>query len=350
MRRYLVFVFSLSALLSLGSCAPTVVTKVHSPVSGHEAEDERVVLDASGSKSNKKSSKKSWVAAAAEAEKNDDIYTKLDMHRGDIDIDASKFTSAEMLYPSTAIYDPFGSDNIFVLDLKELKKEFTYPVPGKGYRTSPYGPRSGRMHYGVDLKADKGDDICAAFDGVVRVSRYISAYGNVITIRHYNGLETTYSHNTRNKVKVGDEVKSGDVIALAGSTGRATGVHLHFELRVVGQAINPELLLDIDNRSILSNTLYIYRKGTTIAAAHYLPYGFGGKKDSADEKAESKSESKSETTAKQSSSKAVYHTIKSGDTLYALALKYKTTVAKICSLNKITEKTTLKLGRKLRIK
>ena len=118
-----------------------------------------------------------------------------------------------------------------------------YPLPGAKV-ISPYGRRDGRTHTGVDIKTKANDDILAAFDGEVVMSQRYGAYGNLIKIRHQKGLETWYSHNSKNLVKVGDRVKAGQVIALVGQTGRATTPHLHFEVRLNGSAMNPNVLFD----------------------------------------------------------------------------------------------------------
>lgn len=118
-----------------------------------------------------------------------------------------------------------------------------YPLPGAKV-ISPYGRRDGRTHTGVDIKTKANDDILAAFDGEVVMSQRYGAYGNLIKIRHQKGLETWYSHNSKNLVKVGDRVKAGQVIALVGQTGRATTPHLHFEVRLNGSAMTPNMLFD----------------------------------------------------------------------------------------------------------
>lgn len=126
---------------------------------------------------------------------------------------------------------------------KEQDLAVFYPLPGAKV-ISPYGRRGGRSHTGVDIKTRPNDNILAAFDGVVTMSQRYAAYGNLIKIRHERGLETWYSHNSKNLVSVGDRVKAGQVIALTGQTGRASTAHLHFELRLNGAAQNPSLLFD----------------------------------------------------------------------------------------------------------
>lgn len=135
-------------------------------------------------------------------------------------------------------------------DRKNQKREIAfYPLPGAKV-ISPYGRRGGRAHTGVDIKTVPNDNILAAFDGEVIMSQKYAAYGNLIKIRHENGLETWYSHNSKNLVQVGDKVKAGQVIALTGQTGRATTPHLHFELHVNGNRVNPSLLFDHSTNSV----------------------------------------------------------------------------------------------------
>lgn len=140
--------------------------------------------------------------------------------------------------------DPFAGGSKFTLNLASIgKEEWSYPLPGAKV-ISPFGARGGRRHTGTDLKTKPSDGILAAFDGVVTMSQPYSGYGNCIVIRHPNGLETLYSHNARNLVKVGQHVKAGQKIALTGRTGRATTEHLHFEVRVKGRPYNSSLIFN----------------------------------------------------------------------------------------------------------
>ena len=123
--------------------------------------------------------------------------------------------------------------------------------------TSPYGwrKRFGRMHKGIDLKANVGDTIRAAFDGKVRISKFErGGFGFYLVVRHYNNIETVYAHLSRFLVKPEQYVKAGQPIALSGNTGRSTGPHLHFEIRYMGQAINPEEIFNFKSKSIISQT------------------------------------------------------------------------------------------------
>ncbi|MEX0278070.1 MAG: DUF5930 domain-containing protein [Ruegeria sp.] len=109
---------------------------------------------------------------------------------------------------------------------------------GFGFRRDPFtGGR--RMHSGVDFAGAHGTDIYATADGVVTFEGWKSGYGRVVTIQHAFGIETVYAHNTKNRVKKGQRVSRGDHIADMGSTGRSTGTHLHYEVRVNGKPVNP---------------------------------------------------------------------------------------------------------------
>ncbi len=138
------------------------------------------------------------------------------------------------------------------IDEAKAEQWWCFPLPGAKV-ISPYGRRGGRQHTGVDLKTKPNDNIYAAFDGEVVFSARYSGYGFLIRIRHDNGLETYYSHNSKNMVKVGDRVKAGDLIALTGQTGRATTAHLHFETRINGRAYNPARFFDYNTQSIRLN-------------------------------------------------------------------------------------------------
>ncbi len=115
----------------------------------------------------------------------------------------------------------------------------TFKMPTSGRLSSPFGMRWGRMHNGIDLAASVGTPIYAADEGTVIKSEYKGSYGNVVVIDHKNGYTTYYAHNSQNLVSVGDTIKKGDLIAKMGATGRATGSHLHFEIRYNDVPQNP---------------------------------------------------------------------------------------------------------------
>ena len=118
----------------------------------------------------------------------------------------------------------------------------SYITSGFGRRADPFG-RGGEYHKGIDFHARTGDPVLAVADGVVSYSGVRSGYGNVIEIDHGNGYVTRYAHNSRLLVRVGDLVRSGQQVAKAGSTGRSTGAHVHFEVWDNGSVVNPRKFL-----------------------------------------------------------------------------------------------------------
>ncbi len=120
------------------------------------------------------------------------------------------------------------------------------------------------MHTGMDIKAIPNDTIRAAFAGVVRMAKLYSSYGNIVVIRHNNGLESVYAHQSKNLVEVNERVEAGEAIGLAGRTGRATTEHLHFEIRVANEPIDPQLLIDVEHQRLHRAVLFLKLRGTEV--------------------------------------------------------------------------------------
>lgn len=124
---------------------------------------------------------------------------------------------------------------------------FMWPVNGRV--TSHYGgrihPITGKytVHNGLDIAADTGTEIAAAFDGTVTAAGYSESYGYYIMLTHGDNVKTLYAHCSKLLLSEGDSVKKGDTLALVGSTGRSTGSHVHFEVRVGSYRVDPEWLL-----------------------------------------------------------------------------------------------------------
>lgn len=191
----------------------------------------------------------------------------------------------------------------------------SFAAPFVGRKTSDFGSRRYRYHYGVDVKLLTGDPVASAFEGVVRVAHHDGDYGKVVVVRHNNGLETLYAHLSKFEVQKGDWVEAGDIVGLGGNTGRSTGSHLHFEARYLGEPINPNTLIDWEEGTLKMDTLMLEQ-------SHF--------------------EYLIELRA------IKYHTIRSGDTLSGIAKKYGTNVSTLCRLNGMSSRTTLRVGKKLR--
>jgi len=229
--------------------------------------------------------------------------------------------------------------------LVDNDNEFCCPYVGNLHPRGKFGPRRGRRHQGVDLPLHVGDHIHAAFAGKVRVAKYMKGYGNVVVIRHYNGLETFYGHLSKINVKANDLVEAGDIIGLGGSTGRSTGPHLHFETRHQGYAFDPQWIIDFQ-KGELRKQLFVLKKKYFQVTSNY-------EQDFEDEilnDDEDKQEDEKKAAEAKAAAAAQYYTIKSGDTLSKIAVKYHTSVSTLCRLNGIKETTILQIGRKLRVR
>ena len=183
--------------------------------------------------------------------------------------DKPSFSAREMADVRVATPGLFAKSNHIYLHLDSLQEhEYAFPLPGAKV-ISAYGTRGG--HSGADIKTCAKDTIRAAFDGVVRMSKPYYAYGNIVVIRHANGLETLYSHNFKNLVKAGDVVKAGQAIGLTGRTGRATTEHVHFETRINGQHFNPNLIFDLKERTLRKERIKCTKNGSKIVVKTHTP-------------------------------------------------------------------------------
>ncbi|MBR4916866.1 MAG: peptidoglycan DD-metalloendopeptidase family protein [Fibrobacter sp.] len=186
---------------------------------------------------------------------------------------------------------------------------------------SPYGIRKHRLHRGVDMHISIGDSIVAAYPGKVVVSKYNRrGYGHYVMIEHENGTRTLYGHLKKRLVNVGDVVEGGQLVGWGGNTGRSSGPHLHFEIRYGEVNIDPATVFNIEEGSLLENANHF-----SIASA-----------------VESHNEIQKEL------SKHRYHRIRPGDTLGKIAIKYGTTIEKLCRLNGIKRTSILRIGQTLR--
>ena len=112
-----------------------------------------------------------------------------------------------------------------------------------GFRRNPFGGRTYEFHAGMDIDGERGDMVVAPANGIVTKAGWQGGYGNLIEIDHQNGLTTRYGHLSKIEVAVGDTIGRGQLLGLLGSTGRSTGPHLHYELRLNDKAINPRRFL-----------------------------------------------------------------------------------------------------------
>lgn len=220
-------------------------------------------------------------------------------------------------------YDIWSDSQInpYKVDLKEMKDTVKldlsgYVPPITKHVTSDFGFRRWRFHYGIDLKVEKGDSVLCAFDGTVRLTRRDRrGYGYFVLVRHFNGLETLYGHLARITVNPGDTIKAGVPVGLGGNTGRSTGYHLHFELRYLGNPLNPNDLIDFQSCCTKNNILQLN-------ASHF--------------------------SYKKEIDKIRFWKVRRGDTLGRIAMRTGVSISKLCKLNGIKRSTKLRIGRNLR--
>ena len=208
-----------------------------------------------------------------------------------------------------------------------------YHHPANYRVTSNYGFRHRRMHRGVDLGYPEGTPVAAAWDGIVRISKGTAntgGYGNLVVIRHDNGLETYYGHLSRRLVNPGQMVKAGDIIGLGGNTGRSYGAHLHFEVRYLGNDINPNRLIDFENFQLKYDTMYV--SGYTVSVPNPQQQTV-----------------QQQQASPRPSGSPQYYKVRKGDNLGKIAAKYHTTISKIKKLNHLRV-DFIREGQRLRVR
>lgn len=243
--------------------------------------------------------------------------------------DASIVDQNNTALPAHSIYGSWNSHIAFepnalpedsvelTLTNPETNCEYHHPLSEKAMKryhgtvTSRFGWRKGKNHNGVDLELHQWDSVYNMFPGVVRFSKRYAGFGNVVIVRHYNGLETLYAHLSRLKVKAGDVVESGVLVGLGGQTGNARGTHLHFEMRYKNVPVNPEHLVSFEKRTITANDFVLKKSRHGYIA---IPEG------------------------------TEIHTVVRGDYISKVAKRYGMTMDQLCKLNNISRKKRLKVG------
>lgn len=238
-------------------------------------------------------------------------------------------------YDTSSVFTESWKENItFAYDVDNYNRKTKiifvdslsgYAFPIEKETTSGFGRRHGSYHKGIDIPIVTGEKIVAAFDGKVRYATYNGGgFGNLVIIRHKNGLETYYAHLSRIKVKLNQVVKAGDVIGLGGSTGRSYSPHLHFEMRYHDVAFNPMNVFDTESYCLKSEQLTVgeLMQNGPSKTRPYVPVPAG---------------------------EGTIYAIQSGDTLSKIAARNGTTVEKLCAINGLDRDDILQIGQKIRV-
>jgi murein DD-endopeptidase MepM/ murein hydrolase activator NlpD len=165
-----------------------------------------------------------------------------------------------------------------------------------------------------------------------------TGYGNLVIIRHDNGLETYMGHLSKINVKAGDWVTAGTVVGEGGSTGRSTGPHLHFETRYYGQSFDPERIINFRTGELRRDIFLLKKSYFSIYSKYEQDFNAETERNAAEKK-------ENELSAEKR-----YYKVRSGDYLGLIAKRHGTTVSAICRLNGIKPTTTLQIGKVLRVK
>ena len=252
-----------------------------------------------------------------------------------------------ILFPSHDLYSswdtiaahPYNFAEAFKTDSVELTLteagDGGFVLPYKGGLTSLFGWRRYRPHYGTDIDLETGDQVVAAFDGMVRVAKYYHGYGNCVIMRHKNGLETVYAHLSKILVESGQVVSAGSLVGLGGNTGHSYGSHLHFEIRYLGQAMDTQDFIDYNTGELKSNCFMIRKSDVEnkydLRALHNRH----------------KNDLYASRYSKGGGKGVKFHKVRAGDNLGKIAKRYHTTVKALCRKNGLKPTTPLKVGRKI---
>jgi hypothetical protein len=239
----------------------------------------------------------------------------------------------EELFTDTLDIGPdfFVPDDFEFMDEEEMPRFSEelqrFIVPFRGKVVSKYGIRRGRMHTGTDIKLEQGDTVVAAYNGIVTRAQTYYGYGKMVVVSHAHGLETYYAHFSDILVRVGDTVSTGQSIGLGGRTGRATGTHLHFEIRQNGRAYNPEMIFDFENYTVKSDIegkemlADLVRAPRVTDRNHIIDMGDA----------------------------PAQYIVRPGDSLWTISRRHQVTINELCELNNLTTKSILRIGMVLRL-
>ncbi|MPR36368.1 peptidoglycan DD-metalloendopeptidase family protein [Salmonirosea aquatica] len=249
-----------------------------------------------------------------------------------------KIADYYVIWDSRAI-NPYGMDPLEFNETIDLKlydpaENRFWNTPVEGPRiTSNFGFRWGRWHAGTDIDLETGDPVYSTYDGMVRVVGWDgNGYGRFVMVRHYNGLETLYGHMSKPLVESGQIVKAGDILGLGGSTGRSSGSHLHYENRYEGNPFDSKYIFDWEKQQVRSDHFTL--------TSQVWDYKRGGRP----------AKNEFEESEKPVYVRTMLHRVRSGETLSSIASRYGLNVSALAKLNRISTRSTLHIGQKLRVK
>ena len=251
---------------------------------------------------------------------------------------------------------PFAGNPLRIILVQSNNNPFFFPCGGATSVNALYGAgKNNEFHPGVDIAVKSGSPVKCCFDGVVRVAKIYGDYGRVVVVRHYNGLETVYANLSKIMVKPGQILQSGDIIGASGKSSKTGAEQLHFESRFMNECFNPAMFIDFDYMEIKDNTLVLnesdmmlqQREGAEVKQEPMkkIKEETNFAKPLSQEKVKEEGEKKT-----QESGPAEYYTVKAGDTMYRISVKYNISLTKLMQLNNMQEADKIDIGQKIRVK
>jgi len=221
-------------------------------------------------------------------------------------------------------------------EVAEMLKGIAYAIPCAGKVWRGFG----KGHKGVDIDLNSGDAVVAAFDGKVRYAMYNKGgFGNLVIVRHPNGLETWYAHLSKIRVKPDDIVQAGQVIGLGGSTGRSRSPHLHLELRYRDVALDLEQFFDLQNQTLTPLVL----EGNSFASLQVTePIAYIAESTNIQDNIQTPLQEETEIQEQ-------WYRIRPGDTLSRIAKIHGTSINTLCKWNNLKPTTVLRIGKSLKV-
>ena len=317
-----------TAMVLAIACTATYVDAKQAPAKKKESSVQKNKKKPAPSK--KKQAKKTPAKKTASNPVSSDTPESGDTTKVIIDAnDPKAFTKAILLDKKGIDFEVVGEEKQSApkLVVKEKSKEDFFdfstmlvPVTHPAPIASKYGIRDHRLHRGVDVSVIKDEPIVAAFPGVVTMAKYNKGgYGNYVVVDHENGLQTLYGHLSERLVKIGERVYPGDIVGLAGNSGRSSGAHLHFEIHYGEINIDPETIVDFPNWDLQKGVDKVSKK--SIVRAHY----------------NMQHKLKKEGT----------YVVKKGDTQGKVAAWFNISIEALCRINNLMPGAPLKVGQKL---
>ena len=228
---------------------------------------------------------------------------------------------------------PFFDNQLTIILVQDGNTPFAFPV--SSIVSTGFAKIKGKQHTGVDFTIQKKEPVVACFDGVVRIAKKFEEYGNTVVIRHYNGLETVYALLDNVNVVSGQKVNAGNLIGYVGSTIQDKNNALHFETRFLNEFFNPEKMINFSERK-LQNNMLVLTPNDFISVPIV-------------EEIKSDKNSPKQPLLESPKTKAVYHTVEKGETIYRICANYNITPEQLKSLNHING-NHIEVGQKLRIR